>query len=625
MIALGKLLQAVRRRERIADAACCIARFGLPSGLVAAAVSLAMVRLAQFPPSILWATLVPMPLIIAWAWLRPRSIRVSARRLDAHYGLHDQLGTAWELHQSTPRTPSADQRTGQIVELLVQQAEARARTLQVRGVVPITVPAPGTVDLVALALVGLAAVLPQPRPEVMTSWASFPPEIYTSNHSRKRVDLVLAGPTRQSLRQLAGDQDAVGRTAERMLDILEELEEGSMSRSDAMDQLEQLEQELATIEAELEADRTEDPGILADAIRDFSEALQEHDITEESGEKFDQGRPDEGESALNEASELAESGDRQSQQDMQNAMKEAEKALAKAAKQASNTQRQLDEAERRLRRQQRQQARDPQEQERRLKRQQNEVERLRRQQQREEAAKRKLEQLRRDAQNAANQGNSARRKESVQRLSRGAAEAARTSRRTSRTQQLRDNLEETKTFVRRSGKSGDSAERRRQQFKRFSKAAKGQDGQKNGKDQRSSSLLVEGSVGDGTPDMLIEGQGNESGDQNGQQGMSGMQAGSQGLMPGGEQAGAGSVDPLGDPTSLRVKETNVQVDAKRGRGVSRAEVIRDSSQRGFATEPYREVFRDYRGHAQSALDNEALPANKRRAVKRYYQLIQPRD
>ena len=89
--------------------------------------------------------------------------------------------------------------------------------------------------------------------------------------------------------------------------------------------------------------------------------------------------------------------------------------------------------------------------------------------------------------------------------------------------------------------------------------------------------------------------------------------------------GDGSQDPLGEDSALATNKTTVRVKAKEGKGVSRAEVIRDSSQQGFATEAYRDVYTDYRGFAQSALDNEALPAARRRAVRRYYQLIQPRE
>ena len=68
----------------------------------------------------------------------------------------------------------------------------------------------------------------------------------------------------------------------------------------------------------------------------------------------------------------------------------------------------------------------------------------------------------------------------------------------------------------------------------------------------------------------------------------------------------------------------MRVNARRGRGVSKAEILKDASQHGFATEPYRKTFEKYRDHAQSALDSDAFPAAQRRLVKRYYQMIQGR-
>ena len=75
---------------------------------------------------------------------------------------------------------------------------------------------------------------------------------------------------------------------------------------------------------------------------------------------------------------------------------------------------------------------------------------------------------------------------------------------------------------------------------------------------------------------------------------------------------------------MNTRKKSLKVDAKKGRGATRAETIRDASQQGFASETYKDVYQDYRAFAQSAIDNEALPAAKRRRVKRYYQLIQPR-
>ena len=62
----------------------------------------------------------------------------------------------------------------------------------------------------------------------------------------------------------------------------------------------------------------------------------------------------------------------------------------------------------------------------------------------------------------------------------------------------------------------------------------------------------------------------------------------------------------------------------RGPGTSRAVTIHDATQRGFANTPYDDVFTDYRGFAQSALDDETLPAAQRDAARRYFRLIQPR-
>jgi hypothetical protein len=66
------------------------------------------------------------------------------------------------------------------------------------------------------------------------------------------------------------------------------------------------------------------------------------------------------------------------------------------------------------------------------------------------------------------------------------------------------------------------------------------------------------------------------------------------------------------------------VKAKHGRGVSKAEILKDASQHGFATEPYRDMYKQYRDFAQSAIDSDAFPPAQRRLVKRYLQMIQGR-
>ncbi|MEX1364946.1 MAG: hypothetical protein AB1Z98_17590, partial [Nannocystaceae bacterium] len=175
MSRLQRLLAAVRRRQRLADAAWALARIALPTGLWIAAVALVAIRRFDAPPQLLWLTAVPVPLVLSWAGLRRHPWRGMARRVDQHYGLDDQLGNALELkrqleHQA-PRAngPRADPRTVEIVELMHQRAQGLAADLDPRPVVPLRVPPPRWSDgLAAAAAVG-AMLVPPPEPPVVFS------------------------------------------------------------------------------------------------------------------------------------------------------------------------------------------------------------------------------------------------------------------------------------------------------------------------------------------------------------------------------------------------------------------------------------------------------------------------
>jgi hypothetical protein len=86
--------------------------------------------------------------------------------------------------------------------------------------------------------------------------------------------------------------------------------------------------------------------------------------------------------------------------------------------------------------------------------------------------------------------------------------------------------------------------------------------------------------------------------------------------------------PDGDPVAHDADEFPNQRGAPltgaRGPGTSRAVTIHEATQQGFANTPYDDVFTDYRGFAQSTLDDETLPAAQRDAARRYFRLIQPR-
>lgn len=662
--ALDRLLAAAIRRQRLADAAWGLARVALPAGLVLASVGVLALRRLGLPELVLWTCALPVPAVIAWAWLRPRAPRRVARRLDEHHGLHDRLGAALELDRAPP---SDDPRTIAIVELLRAQAEALAPTIDPRPAIPLHVPAPRLVDAGGVVLLAGALAVPQPFAHELEV---VPIELHASLEllqAREKVDLAMAGPLRQSLRELAGKDDKPATAAEQILEILDELEKGEIDRALALEKLEQLDKELAEAQAEQDAELREDPATLAEALQELAGALEKEEVTAEAGDALDRGEGDEAEAALAEAEAQAEA-QAESDEQMKRALGDAEKRLGKQQDERESSERakQLDEAERRLRKEEKKQPQTPEEkeeQERRLKKMKQDIEELRRKHERELAAQKKVEELRRNADKAAkSKAGSQERKRELEKLGRGMKEASRSARSSQRMQGARDALEEAKTFVRRAGQQGAGEDRRKQQSRRFEKAAKGQNGKegkdgkgKDGKGKGQSTLLVEGEVGEGKPDAMMEmpgqdgegqqgqgegqqgegqqgeGEGESEGDQGegqdgdgeGQDGDGQNGDGNQGS-PGGDGIGTGSQDPMGDPSKLPAHLRNVKVDAKRGKGVSKAEVLKDASQRGFATEPYRKMYKEYRDFAQSAIDSDAMNAAQRRLVKRYYQMIQGR-
>jgi hypothetical protein len=62
-----------------------------------------------------------------------------------------------------------------------------------------------------------------------------------------------------------------------------------------------------------------------------------------------------------------------------------------------------------------------------------------------------------------------------------------------------------------------------------------------------------------------------------------------------------------------------------GRGPSRRTVIYNAAAQGFGTRGYEKVHADYRDHAEAELEREPLPAGYRYYVRRYFQLIQPKE
>jgi hypothetical protein len=157
------------------------------------------------------------------------------------------------------------------------------------------------------------------------------------------------------------------------------------------------------------------------------------------------------------------------------------------------------------------------------------------------------------------------------------------------------------------GKNGKSGT----MLKDFNDRAKG--------DQKNQVLLLDENDGNGQSVILPIPMG--PGDKPGQQG-NGQE------LP--QRVGEGIGDQhdpnlMGDKTKLASKRNESRVDGNKGAGPSKSETILGSAERGFASSDYKKVYADYSSVVEEVLSKERIPPGYRYYVKRYFQLIRPRE
>jgi hypothetical protein len=97
--------------------------------------------------------------------------------------------------------------------------------------------------------------------------------------------------------------------------------------------------------------------------------------------------------------------------------------------------------------------------------------------------------------------------------------------------------------------------------------------------------------------------------------------------PGGSQWGNGSDPSLkGDKSKLDAKLEDVSAAGiDTGQGPSTSSVVYGAAERGFAGGGYRKVYTDYKTVAEEAIERDRIPSGYEFYVRRYFQLIRPRD
>lgn len=184
-------------------------------------------------------------------------------------------------------------------------------------------------------------------------------------------------------------------------------------------------------------------------------------------------------------------------------------------------------------------------------------------------------------------------------------------------------LQELREVLRQQGKGGKEQMDRMQRFGERARGGGKQPGQngKPGGGSQPGQLRLSRGAGDGPSidvPMPGEGQGNGPGKDSETPGQ-GDGAG--------RGYGTGHNDNLaGDPTKLDGKTQDVTaagVDS--GQGTASAEVIYGAAERGFVGKGYQKVFTDYETVAEQVMTQDEIPPGYRFYVRRYFQLIRPRD
>lgn len=91
-------------------------------------------------------------------------------------------------------------------------------------------------------------------------------------------------------------------------------------------------------------------------------------------------------------------------------------------------------------------------------------------------------------------------------------------------------------------------------------------------------------------------------------------------------AGEGAGDKtLGEATNINSKGPDTKLEGRDAEGPSKSEIIKAASEEGFATTDYKDVYVDYESVVEEVMDREAVPAGYRYYIKRYFELIKPRE
>jgi len=591
------------------------ARLLLPLPLGFAALALSAIKLARLRAEaqtpLLYATVALGSIVLVAcvaAWLRSPPRWAGALLLDRHHQLDGRLTTALELAE--------DEEPSTLAGLAIQDGITAARKLEPRRAVPVPLPRELWVSVALAALVfGISQI------ELRTVRVVPPPKTFDPL-VMARDDLELFGAMADELAKKTEDPQSLA-AIRRFNGLIEDIAARRLDRKEALARLGELEAELdRSLDADHEARKL--------GLEGLARELSRSGLTKPAADALEEERLKDAAKAVRELAERLERKDRKPTkaeierlyQALQRAGKVSAERKASLEQRAKELAEERESLLKKHKGDQKSLARDPKAQENSRK-----LERLNRDRQRAEAADREISDLDRQLAEAAEQlkkemGKGA---ESLEQAAESLNKMARRQMSEQEKRELLQRLRDLREVVRRQGQGGDD---RKKQMERFAKRARGQQGQGQpgqegqgqqgkGKGQRGQGQQGQGMELVEVP-RIVEVPGSGSGKPGDG---SGDQAGS------GKQAGQGHDDASrGDPTQLDAQTHDVAAAGiDTGEGTASAEVISGAAERGFVGKGYRDVFVQYENVAEEALEKDDIPPGYRFYVRRYFQLIRPRD
>jgi hypothetical protein len=578
-------------------------------------------------------------LVAAWAWRLPE--HAGARSLDRFHALHDRLTSALAFAAIAQPTP--------FMQAAIEDAVRVAPEARPRLAVPLrwprAVPVAGGLA-VALVLVGLFEVrhhVPIARAAVLEPVDMAADDLDDVKDFLKQI-------------QQRDSNDETKASIEEFNRLVDDIASHRLDRTEAFRRMEALEEKLATQSA---AERK----ALEERVEAMGRELEKAEMTRPAGKALADAKLDEAREALQQLAKKF----KQARAPVDKArLEQTREAIKKAAAEAEERRRELQQrrdqlADEILKKKQQMGDGGSDEEQSLLAKKERELERLDRDLDTHRSEEQKLDRLDRDLEKAAEDlmndlGLSA------QDLEQSAEDLNRMQEQQATDQQkeeLRQKLQELRQLMRQQGAGGKSQVIRLKRFGRMARgqggsggdqgeSGEGQSGQGNGqgKDGQQGQGQGQGQQGQGQGQGTGQGASGGGGSQGGETWVLGpngekMLMLSRGPSHGGGSGAGGGQDGPGQPgkwgeghdpnvqgaathPNLGTQDTQVQ-GSDTGQGGTRSQVILGAAQRGFASSGYKKVYTEYHQVAEESLAKDDIPGGYRFYVKRYFQLIRPRD